>query len=310
MNNDSLPKPTYVNEDAEECLRTLFYVKLQEVFKITRVNSLGQSLTLKLMSGTVNSAKKALLTAAVSGSDIGLDTLSYLKDNYFIRLGTKENQYVMTLFGVWKVEADYGWVNLPDLIKYYDNKFIFKMDEMNDKEKVIIFSLICFGSFSKETPLTRKNIDDQDKSAEAMKKCEEFLVDLGTINPLGESKGASSSTEEEWSQLFRRMTNLPDKTRMVYSGKDNTYYLNLYNHDTDEFNSEGLSFLLWRIFGEVLTPEQENRISEFCQNMMTSYSAYFYDDETVMKTYAYDRIFATEIPDALFDIPDLVPKWK
>lgn len=309
-----------LEQDALNVLKTVFYDRLQSIVRENTNSSKSTfeknpSIIIILLKMTRNNRVRILNEASTVPST-SKDVLEYLRKQNYIRPTMAFSKYTLTAQGIWEIENALKYVSLEKLLEYIDSGMESVVKKLSDKEKVILFTLLSLRAFSQSTPLTRITDIQKEKSAEIMIKCADFLHNMGVISTTSEQifKGGNiSDSEEPGSKLLRRMDKLPSNSRQIYrsgSGKSYSYWLDLYDEESEVIQMERLSYIFWKIFEESLEYEKQEMVVRFCDEILLEYKNYIYDDEVYEKFRFSDPLYSKTLSDALFNVIDYQEQWK
>ncbi|AKB85990.1 hypothetical protein [Methanococcoides methylutens] len=226
-----------------------------------------------------------------------------LISNELIRSIDSANEYSITAKGVWQIEIIDKKISYDDVIEYIDKEY-FNLFESNksltEKEKIILFSMICSRTFSEDSCADlRKSAEVSVSWKNIFDICGEKLVNLGIIKEYPANIYGKGGNEDPVSYLLKRANHLFKKTRGIYmSPGEQKYYLKLSDKN---HLKENLSFLLWLIFGNKLEVDDIELISEFCNNIAYDMGIYVFDlDEYHFSNPEYDDILNEAFMDVVF----------
>lgn len=289
-------------------LKETFYDKLFELLRKDRkVNK--NSIILSFLRMTSNTIMDYLDKASVNSSDIPPKLTQNLIEKGFIRGGEEFSQYIITAMGVWEIETYLRSINSDILIDEIDRyKFeIKKGGNLNNQDKVITLTLIALRSFYEKTPLNRNNESALEKILEILNESKGFLKSMDRVSDFEFTK---PSNEDYVEAIFRRSNDLKKRTRGIYCFGGKKHWIEIYDENTKEISQDKLGYLLWKIFGGDLSIEQQDKITQFCENIQNRYKNYVYNanerQDFVFSTIRYKNI----IKDALFEIIENSSKWE
>lgn len=272
------------------------YAKLSENKELNE-----NSIILSLFTRTSNTRYDYLKKFSYEANQSDRDIIDILLSKQFIRFTDEHNKYQITAYGVWEIEKDI--VRFEKLLEIFDNKYfnVFSKNKpLNDKEKIGLFALISVRSFSEKCPLNRENGETaMGYWKEIVDKSYHFLKSEGIVKDVDLYK--KDHIEPPVVYLFRRLNELTKRTRNIFKNSSNNQaYLNLYNHETQYFDGDGLCYLFWKIFGNNLDIQKQKKISEFCNKMVKEYKAVIFND-IEFESHIFSKIDYDEIlKDCLF----------
>ena len=299
--------------DALYILKTEFYDRLRDVISESQKDK-QKSVILTLIQKDKNTLIRCLNQASVDSQLIkSKDILDNLLKKEYIREGYEFSHYILTARGIWVIDQKLRLINFQILLDYLDKKMISKNGKFNDKDKVIILTLIGIRAFSEKTPMIRKSELQVNKTQEIMEIVVDFLKKKGSIGKDVNIFASVKSNEEKVASILRRVTDLPDKTRGIYHyGQRGTYsyWLDIYNEDTKKINGKKLSYLLWNIFGGDLTLDEQDEVNKFCSDILRNYKNYIYEDDIGKNFKFFDAKYTRVTSDALFNIIEFKDLWE
>ena len=248
---------------------------------------------------------------SVPYSEIDSNFLAELMSKKLVKQSLNPNEYVISPYGIWVLEKNLEYLADSDIIGFIENKFFnFGIsDSLTPKEKIGLLSLIAIGAFYEETPLDRKNGKFcSSKLSEVLLESNKFLVEMALIP--SNLKLKVETEEEIVDSIFKRLNNLAKKTNYLYQSQEGKHWVSVYDESTDKFNSNSLSFLLWKIFEIDLDFNQQKRIDDFCQHISIGYLNYVFNNNQISAHLNIKGGFENQISDSLFDISELKEGWE
>jgi len=222
---------------------------------------------------------KLLRKSTLSSSMIPNYILNSLLEKRYIQSLDDIETYVITAFGVWYIEKMNDKINEEILLEYINDEY-FKIKikkELNDDEKVILFSLLSARVFSEESSVDlKKDMFIKNKWKILMEECFDKLKELKIIRKNKEKIFKTAGNVHIVSSLFRHNNDMVQKTKGIYSyNRRQEYFLTLSKNDY--FSDDKLSYLFWKIFEGNLQLDKLNDIIDFCNNIAKNYSLYLFD---------------------------------
>jgi len=245
---------------------------------------------------------KFLEESSINPGIIKKEILSSLLSKEFIRQTDKINHYVITGKGVFEIEKSI--FSLNKIINWIDKEYFNLYKEfdrpLKDQEKVVLFSLIAIRSFSNVAAVNLKKFQGISETvSQILEDSYEKLKELNIISELSKEKlYGGFKNESKVSGLFRRLTNLPKKTKGIYvTSGGSTYYLSLSIEN--KIDKEKLSYLLKQIFGNKKFSALEIKsIYNFLCDVAAKKSIYIFESkERIFSKPAYDK----DIEEALYE---------
>ena len=236
MNNNELLKSMY------EKLR----IETNEILKC----KVEESVLTTLLNAKSNSVFNVLVNSSLNANEIAIEDLQWAEQNEYIRLLEEiidqRKAYVLTIKGLWEYESTNGLINTNKLLEFFQEKhleFSVSTEPLNDKEKIVLFSLLALRAFSLSCSMNLNEIQKNDNWKKIIVDVTQFCKE----NKLIKSDMIFATRighEHPVSYLMRRQNNLSKKTNKIYkSPGDKVYYLNI--DDDGKINEEKLLYL-WR----------------------------------------------------------------
>lgn len=199
--------------------------------------------------------------------DFSPNNIDKLVEGNYIMRGECDNCFTLTAKGLFDIEEHRGLIDFEKFLEEIQTKYfgVFKGEsKLNDREKTVVFSLICSRSFSVDSCM---KIDSFSRENEVwmriFRKCASLLLDLHMIAAIPQKLEEDvEGYEIPIIYIMRRMNHLQEKTRNIYNfNKNRCYFLGL---DTKTgISASNLTFLLQKVFDKVLTLPELDRVKEF-----------------------------------------------
>lgn len=260
----------------------------------------GKSIITSFLKTRGASRFKLLRKSTLSSNMIPSFILNSLLEKGYVQSIDDIETYVITAFGVWYLENNYENINEQKLLEYINNEYftINIKRELDDKEKVILYSLLSARTFSEESPVDlKKDMPVKNKWKILMENCYDKLRDLKVIKINKNKIFKTTGNIHIVSSLFRHNNDMSQKTKGIYSyNRKQEYFLNLYKNGY--FSDDKLSYLFWKIFEGNIMPDKLNEIIDFCNDVAKRDSIYLFD---VTKHKFSMPEFDLKIKDSLFN---------
>lgn len=191
--------------------------------------------------------------------------------------------YTITIRGIWEAENRLKKLNLSKLIDFLDSKYfndIYEISErpMSDKQKLIIFTMICMRSFSENSAVDLKYNEETNSSWQKITmNCYDKLISLKFISEIKDIFGKARN-EHPISILFRHTDELPKKTKSLFKAPgDQKYYLDMPKNAVD-FNSS-LVYLLKQVLvrNNFISGTTRKELYEFMCKVSNENSIFVFD---------------------------------
>lgn len=268
----------------------------------------GQSIITSFLKTRGASRFKLLRKSTLSSNIIPNFILNSLLEEGYIQSIDDIETYVITAFGVWYLEKKNENIDEGKLLEYINNEYftINIKRELDDKEKVILFSLLSARTFSEESPIDlKKDMPVKNKWQKLMENCYDKLKELKVIKINKNKIFKTTGNVHIVSSLFRHNNDMVQKTKGIYSyNRKQEYYLNLYKNGY--FSDDKLSYLFWKVFEGNMSPDKLNEIIDFCNDVAKMDSIYLFN---VAKHKFSMPEFDLKIKDGLFNSIINKNKW-
>jgi len=291
--------------DKEQYLQELYDNLYHNFFLENKMKN--KSLLISLLTVKSNTRFRAINSSSISNEKIPQSILYELKRNSFIKDSSEINKSTLTVKGIWEIEKkEYKFAEqtLLDFIEQKYFHFIASGRGLNDKERIILFAMICARTFSEKSPI---NLKPNEFILDAWKKiidsCNIQLYKYRIIKKMSQEQlYGKKGNEHIISNLIRHTDSLPKKVRGIFTapGKQN-YYLNF---DLNEkILLESLEFIIKTIFSkkEEFSFDEINDLNQFCKDIAYNEAPHIFDmKEHKFASYKYDDIIKEAMSNALF----------
>ena len=262
----------------------------------------NKSILISFFSFKSNVRYKLLSESAIPSYKIPNDIFDELKNRNFIRATDTLNNYTITANGIWEIENENGTLNLTDFLNHIDKKYfdmyVDSNKHLNEKQKVIIFSMIAARAFSeKSTVDLKKNDETTNAWKEITDQAYYKLKDLGIISDLKiESNDPKSlygnpKTEYHVSHLYRHTDILPKISKGIFKASGGQKYFLDISNDSDMFK-ERLKYLFEIVIGtHQISYSEIDEMYNFCCDVANTKNIYVFDPiEHIFSKSKYDEI--------------------
>lgn len=246
-----------------------FYMKLKGTLA-EHGNALEKdSLFLTLIKMSLNKTSKMFAESTISRFGFDTENINSLILKKHIRVFDefeKTNEYLITAFGIWKIESiENGW-NIETLLQYFqENKFTFKVQNkpLKDVERIPLLAMMVMRTFSEIVPMNINDKTTSDAWVSIFDQCAAFLKDMKVVKKATWNTSRRGN-EHPISYIMRRSNDLPQKTRHVYNNLgDNKYFLKVDCIERDK----NLLTLIKLVFGKIDSFGQKNKIYTFMTDL-------------------------------------------
>ncbi len=306
------------NAEERHVLRS-FYERLKENILLERGKSelVEDSVILTILKTQGNTRDKLIRKSRLSSIEVSPDGLGKLLESGAIQSAGNFDSYVITAKGVWLFEQDLGVLNENKLFSYITRNYFAtekslpknKID-LDEKERVILLSMIAARAFSKDSAVDLKRGDDtKDKWKDILCRSYDLLKDMQLIQKEKRSNFSDDPGNDPVPVAvyrFRHNNKMPRKTQSIYRpAGDYAYYLDLYNKNS--FAQDKLSYLFWKIFNGTISNDRIEKISEYCNDVASKEKIFLFDvSKHIFGKPNYDRI----LKDCLIDSIRNSDKWS
>ena len=304
-----------LHEDDLLFLKENFYDSFKNAFYIANKTNIGDttSIFIDLLKKDPTPVQKIIEKNGISIDSFPSSSIQSLLSKKLIVLSFNQKDYVISPLGIWLVETRLNILSEINIIDFLQKKFFSSgiTEKLVPKEKVALLSLISIGAFYEETPLDRKNGPRYSSQlSKVLVESKDFLNSEGVISETKDLKLNNDSEDEIVDSVFRRLNDLAKKTGHLYRFGEKKSWLSLYDESTGQFDSESLSFLLWKIFGENIDLERQKKIDKFCQKISIDYLYDVFNEQQISVHLFHIGGYENSISNALFDILRLSDNWE
>jgi hypothetical protein len=248
---------------------------------------IDNSLLITFLKAQSKKRYELLSESAISIIKFKKNTIDILISDNYIRATEQNGKYTITAKGIWLVELNNG-MEYEEIINYIDKEYfnLFNSNEnIQDKEKVVLFSMILIRSFSEKSALDFHNGQHTiDSWKEILDKTGSFLVEHNVIKNYPGNMYGKGGNEDPAIYLQERVNSLFKNSRGIYKTPGNRkYYLQLDITSDNDGNSCSIDkcnliFLFWLIFKDKITFENFEVISDFCNQIAYEMSIHIYKE--------------------------------
>lgn len=261
-----------------------FYTVLFENVK-NELSIKENSIFITLITASQNKVLKLLSDSALASDLIGEGKIRDLLESDLIKKDEFSENFTITAQGIWQIEKNKNIVSEPQIIEYFQkSQFQRKKGskiELKYREKVVLLSMIAARAFSFES---RVNLTTKGRLYDAWEEifdsANQFLFDLKVINEKEkDSLYSRCANDPPVRYIFRRMTDLPKKTNLIYNfDKGLNYWLNM--PDSEQEFKQKIAFLFSIIFTDKLSYHNLDIILDFCRKIAQNKSIFAFSDIT------------------------------
>lgn len=273
-----------------------FYNLLASNIKKKKFQIRKNSMFITLIEATQSNVLQIIHNSAIPGHTLSSESLKQLLEQKMIKKNDDTLKYIITARGIWAAEKRLDIINETVLLDYFETKKfslpIEKTEDLEYREKVIIFSLIATRSFSKKSWL---NVQSQSGLQECLKDIFDLaaqkLVDLNVITPKNKTELYYRAAHDPPAlSILRRVPGIQARTKFIYQHDTSLHYWLEMPESDDEFVSK-LAWLFFMIFKEKLSFENLDSINEFCIEISHEKSIFVFDlDQHTFASPKYDEL--------------------
>jgi hypothetical protein len=247
-----------------------FYNKLyNKVFSESKKGH-SSSVLITLLGMRSNNASKLLNDASVRPSIDDRELFRELEGKKLIRQSDNSTEeYVLTAFGLWKIEKSTKNLTEEDLISYFQSTKnftpTFSDKGLNDKEKLIVLSLIASRVFSASSQMDLNKENTRNYWLDIFKSTSDFLRNHGLIK-MDDKCFSKQGNEHPIPYLMFRANELPKRTRQIFCFTGSRqYYLSIL--EENELSVSKLKFLFKLVFSDITDLGHLETIMSFCRDL-------------------------------------------
>ena len=267
-------------------------VKIKKKSVILTITSSGSNIQSKI--------SKILEESAFESYLFKRDELRRLLDEKLVRTSVYDfKSYVLTSKAIWFLESERELVSEEKFIDFIESEILINKNaekKLNDKEKVILFSLLSIRCFDVNSGMDINDSYREDRWLDIFDECRNFLYAKNLIKNIGGFKGKGH--EHPVSYVMRRVNKLQNKTRYIYAftGKKQYY---LKTSKTIEKSKEELKYLFDLILNGNRDPYLLKEIVIFCNDLAYNKTKYVKDLSFLTKQ--YDDLIQSSFRLIMFD---------
>ena len=265
-----------------------FYDKLHYSIIREKTKLLNESVLWTLVELSANRTEKFLSNSSYSTAHFPREKLSELLAKElihpFVSISNKE-EFVLTAKGIWEIEKQQKDFSEDTLLSFMQEKHLtFNVKPMNDKEKLVIFLLLCIRNFSDNIPMDLSTSKNRDGWQRIFKVVYEFLSTNGFLKAKQESfdKFISTKGSEHPVQSFiRHINDLPIKSGQIFCNPPGKKYASKCWLDLEldgQLQKNKLTFAFKLVFPKIPDFSTTKMIEDFCIEIANDYSKYVVND--------------------------------
>ena len=267
-----------------------FYNNLRETLE-NKKKLKHESCLISLTFGVKSNDRNDLIkSAAVGKEEISSTEIDELTELNFIREIENTGKFEITALGIWNIEQQ-SVIDSEGLISYIDKeRFLVEVKGMSDKEKIIIFSMICGRAFSNDSQIDLMNQDLLENWSDILDKSFEKLKEMQIIKMTSNSWKKSlykKGTEHPVSVIIRHTDALPKKVNRIFRAPgDQKYYLDLTKNG--KIDLDKLAYLFKKIFENNLNVTNVDEILDHCKSIFIKNANFLYENGSPFSHPKYD----------------------
>lgn len=281
-----------MQQEHEECL-SIFYDKLVSAIMLKKYKN--KSIFINLLDVKSNDRYVLIRESSIKNPKFSKSILLHLLENNLICESDEINTYLITGKGIWEIEKDRKYINEKLLLEYLNSKFfeiVKKSKPLNDREKVILLSMIAARTFSeKSTVDLKKDVYCMNTWKKILDEACDLLIGLNIIKKLDTTTlYGKEGNEHPVSNLIRHTDALPKKTRGIYKAMGGQkYFLDIYQDD--KISTEKLRYIFNLIFGNSLELNLVEAILPFLNKTAYESDIYLFEaDQHIFSDSKYELI--------------------
>jgi hypothetical protein len=259
-----------------------------------------------------NARYNLLKNSAVQAHNIGSKQIfEELLLNNYVHETDRTGEYCITAKGIYYYEIENNLFANDNLLDLLDQKFFLLYSgnkALIDRERVIMFFMICIRAFSQDTALDlKKNVEVLNEVKELINVCISFLASENIIDSQTEEDiFGSRGNEHPVSNLIRHSDALLKKTKGVYKTiYPQKYYLAVAENGVIEIQK--LGFIFWLIYGRDFPISKNEELSKFCNSLTYNVAVARIID--ISKQTFHHPDYDTNISEAIFEYFEQRSVW-
>ncbi len=301
--------------DSEKHVLRSFYDRLRENLLLERGKNdlVENSIILTILKTQGTTRDRIIRKSKLTAIDIPVDGLSQLIEKGAVQSTGTFDSYVITAKGVWLFEQEKGILNDEKFLTFMTDTYFATENslpkckiDLDDKERVILLSMIAARAFSIDSMVDLKKGDaTREKWKEILCSSYDLLKEMGLIKTAKKSTFSDNTGNEHVVvSLFRHNGKMPKKTKSIYRYTRNCeYYLDLYE---GTFSNEKLSYLFWKVFNNSISNTSIEKIQAYCNDIASKEKIFLFEvGKHIFAKPGYDRI----LKDCLIDSIRSKDKW-
>jgi len=281
-----------------------FYDKLHKTLK-DKNKLKHESCLVSLAFGVKSNDRNDLIkSAALDKNEINSSERSRLVDLNFIREIENTGKFEITAQGIWNLENK-SIIDSEGLISYIDKeRFFVKVKGMSDKEKIIIFSMICGRAFSDESQIDLVDQDLLENWSTVLDNSFKKLSEIGVIKitkNTWEKSLYKKGTEHPVSVIIRHTDALPKKVDRIFKAPgDQKYYLEIMENNEPDLDK--LAYLFKKVFEDIMDLTNVDEILNHCKSVFIENGKFLYKDGSQFSHPKYDMYLKEASEKVIFSI--------
>lgn len=266
-----------------------------------------QSILISFIDLKSNSRYRYILDSAQELSQFNKNDIKKLINDKMIRETEDINSYAISGKGVWTIELN-SVISIESFIEFIDDKYFdlaISNNNVTDKEKVILLSLITARAFSETTAINLKNDNlVLDSCKRIIDNCYSILSEYKIIKKINNLYGKKGN-EHIVSNLIRHTDILPKKTKGIYKAPGNQkYFLDIVDDD-DNISIDKLSYIIKRMLSNNTDVKYNDVISIFENCNKNSYNEAVYLNNNLNNSFInphYDDMIKNAFEEAILNL--------
>lgn len=294
-----IPSPDRNTNESLINLYSKFVDNLQRQRVKLRKNSVF--LTITAVSPNIQSKISGILEQSSFLSHLfPMDELRRLVDGGLVRHSAIDvKSFVITAKGIWFIEKEKEVITKQRFVDFVESEILVDKEigrKLSDREKTILFSLLCLRCFSADSCMDINDRDHEDQWLEVFNDCQSFLYSNGLIKAIGVFKG--KGLEHPVSAEMRRANKLQKKTRFIYQYSGRRQYFLKISKEEERALVELVS-LHYLILDAEIDPDLLHGIESFCNDL--AYERTKYVKDLTFLSRQYDRLLQKTITSIMLD---------
>jgi len=277
--------------DDELKILVKFYEKIQGYLLDKYKKSPKDSIFLFFFDKTSNDRMEILMRNSIDIDELNEHDVSILIEKNFLQK-IDSNKICITGHGLWEYENRINKLNIENLVSKINNKmFIVEKIKLNEKDKILFFTMIATRAFSEKSSFYANASDNiKDEIMKSMIESAAFLHEMGVIKYMIEKDIFGEVRNiHPLAHYLRNNPKRLKKTDLIFTIKKGTnkYYLDV--SENSELNLKKLKKMFNLIFEKKLSTLEKEKIYNFCNKISIKYDTSIFGPDHIFSRSYYDK---------------------